>query len=141
MGKHFVLTMVFGLLLACVGFVGQVSASETIGSVDWRISHVTNRQNVEVNFSRPILSLDVDMGLYFFNLYGTLCSEDFLDCITVNGSGYPYRGGVTIKMDVRDGTKIYSIELDPDSLGGMVGIYDKDGQLESVGSIDLQQWY
>jgi hypothetical protein len=143
MGKRFILTMVLGLLLACAGFVGQVSASETVASIDWQISHVTNLQNEEVGYSRPILSLDVDLGWYYLNLYGTLCSEDGIDCLGVNGVGYFYytASGMKVKMDVRAGTEMFRIELDPGTLGGMVGIYDKDGQLEAVGSIDLGEIY
>ena len=143
MGKRFALTMIFGVCLVCMGLVGQVSASDTIASIDWRISHVTNLQNAEVGYSRPILSLDVDMGFYYLNVYGTMCSEDGIDCIAVNGAGYLYytASGMKVKMDVRAGTKSFKIELDPETLGGMVGIYDKDGQFEAAGSIELLQVY
>ena len=144
MVKRMVFTMFFGMILACTGLVGQVHASETVGSFDWKLTGGTNMQSQPVEFSRPILSLDVDMGMSFLNLYGTLCSENGVDCTPVVGSGYFYNGwsGVEIRIGLRAGTKEYRIVIhDLETLEGALAIYDRDGNMEAGGSVVLQQTY
>jgi len=131
------------VLLANFGVMEQAFASDTLGSVEWQLSHVMDMQNHSVQLKQPIVHLDVDYGFAYLSLYGALCSEDGIDCTPANGSGYFYddTSGTEIKMGIRAGTKEYRIAISPDTLDGTFAIYNKDGQIEYVGSIDLQQLY
>jgi len=135
--------IVFAVLLANFGVIGQAFASETLGSLEWQLSHVVDMQNHSIQLSQPILHLDADYGFAYLSFYGALCSEDGIDCTPVNGSGYFYddTSATVIKMGIRAGTKEYRITVSPETLGGTFAIYNKDGQIEYVGSIDLQQLY
>ncbi len=44
---------------------------------------------------------------------------------------------ISIRMEVRAGIYLYNLKLDAQTLSGMVGMYDKDGILFAVGSIDF----
>ena len=123
-----------------VGLSANLYASDTLGNFSWQLSHVTNLQNQEITFDRNILSLDVDFGSTYLNVYGTLSDRSGIDAQAVVGSGYLYineYNDSTIRMEVRAGTYLYNLKLDAQTLSGMVGIYDKDGHLFAGGSIDF----
>jgi len=122
-----------------VGLSANLYASDTLGNFSWQLSHVTNLQNQEITFDRNILSLDVDFGSTYLNVYGTLSDRSGIDAQAVVGSGYLYineYNNTTIRMEVRAGTYLYNLKLDAQTLGGTIGMYDKDGNLVAVGSID-----
>ena len=121
-----------------VGLSTNLYASETLGNLSWQLSHVTNLQNQEITLNHNFLSLDVDFGSTYLNVYGTLSDQSGVDVQAVAGSGYLYvnENNTTIRMEVRAGTYLYNLKLDAQTLSGTVGMYDKDGHLFAVGSID-----
>ena len=121
-----------------VGLSVNLYASETLGNLSWQLSHVTNLQNQEITLNHNFLSLDVDFGSTYLNVYGTLSDQSGVDVQAVAGSGYLYvnENNTTIRMEVRAGTYLYNLKLDAQTLSGTVGMYDKDGHLFAVGSID-----
>ena len=89
---------------------------------------------------RNVLSLDVDFGRIYLNVYGTFSDQPGVDAQAAVGSGYLYENAdhsTSIRMEVRAGTYLYNLKLDGQTLSGMVGIYDKDGHLFAAGSIDF----
>ena len=140
--KKIIVISIFMILVA--GFnLAAVNASETIASIDWKITNLTDMQHNTVSIPRPVLSLDVDFGRSFFNLYGCFGSEDGLDDAAAQGAGYIYHQNdkVEIRMDVRSGTKLYRLHLDMNTLSGTCAVYDNTGAIESVGSVDMVKVY
>ena len=43
----------------------------------------------------------------------------------------------SIRMEVRAGTYLYNLKLDGQTLSGLFAMYDKDGNIFAVGSIDF----
>ena len=130
--------LVFFFVIA--GLSANLYASETLGNFSWQLSHVTNLQNQEITFDRNILSLDVDFGSTYLNVYGTLSDRSGVDAQAVVGSGYLYineYNNSTVRMEVRAGMYLYNLKLDAQTLSGTVGMYDKDGHLFAAGSIDF----
>ncbi|MBN2232280.1 MAG: hypothetical protein JW781_05605 [Deltaproteobacteria bacterium] len=144
MKRIIVICLVLGfLLLPTAGLPPAASASDTVAAIDWQLSSVTDLQNNSYALLRSVLSLDVDLGFTFINMYGSFCSPDGIDCAAASGSGYLYQaaGGVEIHMDVRSGSKMYRIILNAATLSGTCAIYDYTGSLEAAGSIDFLSMY
>jgi len=121
-----------------VGLSANLYASDTLGNLTWQLYHVTNLQNQEIALSRDFLSLDVDFGRTYLNVYGTLSDQSRIDAQAAAGSGYLYineYNATIIRMEVRAGTYLYNLKLDAQTLSGTVGMYNKDGDLFAVGSI------
>ncbi len=134
--------VVFIVLCFMVGMLPlQGSAADTIANINWQISSLTDMDNNSVTVSRPILSLDVDMGMSYFNVYGILCSMDGANCMATSGGGYldqdPSDGSISVIMDLQIGSKTYRLKVALDTLSGTCAIYDHTGDIEAVGSIDL----
>lgn len=134
------LGLVFFFLV--VGLSAHLYASETLGNFTWQLSQLKNAQGQDVTLShdRKLFSLDIDFGRYYLNAYGTFSDLPGEYAQAVVGSGYLYENADhsgSIRMEVRAGTYLYNMRLDDQTLGGVVGIYDKDGYLIAVGSIDF----
>lgn len=134
---------IYVLAICIIGLnLTQVYASDTIGTIHWKITHVTDMQNSAVNLARPVLALDVDYGKTFFNIYGNFSSEDGLEAAAAHGAGYLYQADkLEIRMDVRSGMKLYRLILDAQTLNGTCAVYDKTGTFEAAGSVDLVAIY
>ena len=130
------------LFFVIVGLSANLYASDTVGNFTFQLSQLKDGQGQDVTLShdRKLFSLDIDWGLYYFHAYGTFSDLPGAYAQAVAGSGYLYENAdhsTTIKMEVRVGTNLYNLKLDAQTLSGMVGIYDKDGNLFAVGSIDF----
>jgi len=128
--------LIFLFLVA--GLSANLYASETLGNLSWQLSHVTNLQSQEITLDRDFLSLDVDFGRTYLNVYGTLSDQSLVDEQAAVGSGYLYENAdhsTRIRMEVWAGTYLYNLKLDAQTLSGTVGMYNKDGDLVAVGSI------
>ena len=116
-------------------------ASETLGTIGWHITNLTNMSNQPIEMQRDYLWLDVEIGNSFFLVYGTFMDNSGNNVEAAHGSGYTFvndDGSGSIKMEVRAGTYIYKLDLDMNSLGGTIAIYDKNGDIFAVGSVDLE---
>jgi len=136
------------LLLAAVVilFTGStkavVFASETVATVHWKISNLTDMHNHSMNLEMPILAMDVDFGKTFLHVYGAFSSEDGLKASIASGTGAFYQGSESeIWIDVRSNAKLYKLKLKADTLSGTCAIYDHAGSIEALGSIDLISVY
>lgn len=140
--KAFYLCLLTGLLML-LGSVNYAAASQNLGSVDLRIINPTNSYGQPIILSQPILSFDVDYGYAFFNLYGAACSENGINCTPLIGSGHYYNAssGRELRMGLKIGTKEYRIHFPLTAMTGVLGIYDKDGNLEATGSVIIDKVY
>ncbi len=124
------------------GSKSLISAAETVATLHWKVSNLTDMENHSVNLSMPILALDIDLGRTFVNVYGTFSSVDGLQASIASGAGAFYQGATPeIWIDVRSDSKLYKLKLQADSLSGTCAIYDHTGSIVAVGSIDLVSIY
>jgi len=142
MGKRIGFGIVLTVVLANLCIMGQAAASDTVGSFDWELWNVVDMGGNPVQLHQSVLSLDVDLGFDFLNLYGKLCSEDRFDCTPVNGGGYFHNdaSGQTIEIDIRAGKELYRISIS-NTLDGTFAIYNQNGQIEYSGYIDFLYSY
>lgn len=140
--KKRTLTLITMLLFSFVAqFVGMALASTTLGTIGWHITNVARIDNQPVQMNRDYLWLDVDLGNSFFHVYGAFMDHTGNDIQAATGSGYTMvdeDGSSRIKIEVRGGTYLYRLDLDMNSLGGAIAIYDKDGEIFAVGSVELE---
>jgi len=138
MMKKLLWGLVFLFLVA--GLSANLYASDTLGNFSWRLSQLKDSQGQDVTLShdRKLFSLDVDFGRFYLHVYGTFSDLPGAYAQAVVGSDYLYENAdhsTSIRMEVRAGTYLYSLKLDAETLNGMIGIYNKNGDLVAVGSI------
>lgn len=143
MFRFFYTSLLSCFLMFFAGWFSNVYASQTVASVDLRIINATNFYNQPITLSQPILSFDVDYGYAFFNLYGTACSENGMNCTPLTGSGHYYNttNGKELRIGCRIGTKEYRIHFPLSTMIGTLVIYDKDGNMEVSGTVIVDQAY
>ncbi len=143
MFKFFYVLLISCFLMFSAGWLTDVEASQTVGSVDLRIINATNIYNQPINISQPILSFDVDYGYAFFNLYGTACSENGLSCTPLTGSGHYYNTSTDkeLRIGLKIGTKEYRIYFPLSTMIGTLAIYDNNDNMEAVGTVIVDQVY
>lgn len=143
MFRFFYVCLLLCSLTLFTGWFSNVEASQTVGSVDLRIINATNIYNQPITISQPILSLDVDSGYAFLNLYGAACSENGISCSPLIGSGYYYNAssGQELRIGLKIGTKEYRIHFPLSTMTGVLAIYDKDGNMEAGGTVIVDKVY
>lgn len=130
------------LVVVVIGFSGNIYAAQTLGNFTWQLSQLQNAtgQPVTLPHDLQLISLDIDFGHFYLNAYGTFSNQVGSYAQAAIGSGYLYDNddhSTDIRMEIRSGLYLYNLELDAGTLSGAVGVYDKDGTLIAVGSIDF----
>ncbi len=121
--------MVSFLLIMC-GFAAVSYASETLGTVKWRMTNMEDSEGDEVSPALDYISVAVDRGGAYFNVYGALLNGDGSRNAPVSGAGYivDYRDRPSeITMELRANLFYYKLTFDIATFDGSVDIYRADG--------------